>query len=431
MNSTWIRYIIQFLSGDDISPEIVSSIGYTNKNFHDYSIVIIPSGFFDEASYGHKESIPGLPLQEIEGVPLLFGKPETEMQGATLIVKADIIASAYFLITRYEEMIRRHVRDEHGRFPGKESLPFRAGFINRPVVDEYRVMLRRWLQMLGFNVPPVTPRIRNIYLTHDVDEPFLFRSWKGLIRSVLSKRGIVQSVSGKFGSVENDPYYTFPQMIRADNNLIREVGENRCKSIYFFRSGGRAKQDKPDYNLAGSGIRYLLNTLKKEQAVVGLHASYEAGLNPFLIKKERQRLSNAAGEEIIYNRHHFLRCREPEDMLQLEAAGISHDFTMGYADVSGFRLGTAWPVCWINPVNKRLSALTLHPLHIMDCTIESEKYMGLPPDEGKAYCLNIINNIEKTGGELSLLWHNTSFVENEDGYQHSLYLFLLKKLAGK
>ena len=99
-------------------------------------IQIVPSGFFDEDVYGTPKSLPILPLKEIEGVPLLFGEPEIERRGKRLIIYADIIASAYFLLTRYEEIVRREVRDQFGRFPGMESLPYRAGFIHRPIEAE-------------------------------------------------------------------------------------------------------------------------------------------------------------------------------------------------------------------------------------------------------------------------------------------------------
>lgn len=117
--------------------------------------------------------MPKLPLEEIEGVPLLFGSSKTEWQGDTWVVHADIIASAYFLLTRYEEIRKRNIRDIHGRFPGKESLPFKAGFIHRPIVDEYGRLLRRWLRQARVQsaVEP-TPHIQKVWLTHDVDAPF-------------------------------------------------------------------------------------------------------------------------------------------------------------------------------------------------------------------------------------------------------------------
>ena len=87
----------------------------------------------------------------------------------TLVLHADLIASTYFLISRYEEMVQPNKRDVHGRFPGKESLPYRAGFIDSPLVDEYGKLLRSQLRGTGCKVPESQQQIRKIYLTHDVD----------------------------------------------------------------------------------------------------------------------------------------------------------------------------------------------------------------------------------------------------------------------
>ena len=117
-----LRYLIRFLLGEEISEVVAEAIGYTTDRhqFGRYSLVIYPSGFFDESVYGTARSLPTLPLSSIEGVPLLFGSPQMEWEGDTCVVYADLLASTYFLMTRYEEMLRRSVRDTHGRFPGRE-----------------------------------------------------------------------------------------------------------------------------------------------------------------------------------------------------------------------------------------------------------------------------------------------------------------------
>ena len=122
-----VSYIIQFLIGTDSKEELSNLVGYTNdiNLFAHYRVVIIPSPFFKEEIYGTPQSIPNHPLKEIENVPLLFGSSKTEWNGNTWVVHADIIASTYFLITRYEEIIKRDLRDIHGRFPGKESIPYK------------------------------------------------------------------------------------------------------------------------------------------------------------------------------------------------------------------------------------------------------------------------------------------------------------------
>ncbi|MCS2894172.1 polysaccharide deacetylase family protein [Parabacteroides faecis] len=433
MNNHAIHYIIRFLLGEDISEEIVAAIGYTNnsKHFERYSIVIIPSGFFTNHTYGTTSSLPELPLQEIEGTPLLFGSPLVEQVGGTLVIHADIIASTYFLITRYEEIIQRNIRDEHGRFPGKMSLPYRAGFLHRPIVDEYRLLLRKWLQQYGLRLPEVKKEIQHIWLTHDLDAPTLYRTWKGVIRSIRDKRGLISSIQGRYGPVENDPYYTFPWIFEQNNLLREQTGKEICQAILFIRSGGKCKQDKPHYSLHSKDISQLIESVLFNDMKIGLHSSYQAGKSPSLIKKEKTILEENTGKSIRLNRHHFLSSREPEDMTHLEAAGITDDFTMGYADVAGFRLGTSYPVRWINPVTRRLSSILQHPLTIMDCSLEEKKYMGLSYEEAQAYSLNLIEQVKNVGGELTLLWHNTSAMENSGSYLRKLYSHLLNELAKK
>lgn len=433
MKNRSLHYIIRFLLGEDIPGEIVAAVGYTSnsKQYDRYSIVIVPSGFFKNHTYGTTASLPELPLQEIEGTPLLFGTPKIEMVRDTLVIHADLIASTYFLITRYEEIIQRNLRDEHGRFPGKQSLPYRAGFLHRPIVDEYRLLLRKWLRQYGLNIPEIPKKPKHIYLTHDLDAPTLYRTWKGVVRSIREGRGIVRSLQGRYGPVEDDPYYTFPWMFEQNNILREQLGKDICQAILFIRSGGKSKQDKPHYSLRSNDMCKLISSTLANDMKIGLHSSYQAGMDPSLVGKEKAILEDSVGKSIRLNRHHFLDSREPEDMTHLEAAGITDDFTMGYADVAGFRLGTSYPVRWINPVSRRLSSITLHPLTLMDCTLEEKKYMGLDYEEALAYSLSLAEQVKNVGGELTILWHNTSAQENNKSYLRKLYSHLLNELAQK
>ena len=339
MKNRTLHYLIRFLVGEDAPSEIVESIGYTNDSnrFDKYNVVIIPSGFFDEHIYGTPASMPQLPLREVQGIPLLFGSPKEEWVGDTWVVHADIIASTYFLVSRYEEMMRRDVRDAHGRFPGRESLPYRAGFLHRPIVDEYRQLLHRWIRQSHLRVPEVKKQIRKVYLTHDVDAPTLYRTWKGFVRSLLAQRGLFTSLKGKFGTLEKDPYYTFPWLFQQNSRLQEALGPVGCQAILFLRCGGNTTFDKPFYTPSDTDIRRLLKSAYDHGMQIGLHSSYQAGKEPALIRKEKETLETHLQKEVHYNRHHFLACREPEDMEQIEAAGIVEDFTMGYADVAGFR----------------------------------------------------------------------------------------------
>lgn len=154
-------------------------------------VVIVPSNFTKAIEEGAEPALPEIPLHNIHATPILFGTPVVKTtinkQGnKRLVIHADIIASAFFLLTRYEEVIRREVRDTFGRFPGRESLPYRAGFINRPIVDEYAAMLRQWLREVGVDIPEPPRAVDKVYLTHDVDRPWAWQTFRSSIRAVAS-----------------------------------------------------------------------------------------------------------------------------------------------------------------------------------------------------------------------------------------------------
>lgn len=411
-----ISYIINFLVGGEHAGTFGSLVGYTDdpRKFPQYKVVILPSPFFKENIYGKAESLPQLPLSTIEEVPLLFGTPEIEWHGETLVVHADIIASSYFLITRYEEIRRRNERDIYGRFPGKSSLPYRAGFIHRPVVDEYGKLLRKWLRDTNVKIAEPEQKIKKIWLTHDVDAPFYCRTLRNFLRVGIKKEGWRQALKYMMGPLMQDPYYTFPELLKLDKSLINAVGEDRCETVFFFKASGSSREDRPKYNLQSKDMRRLLALCISEKASIGLHSSYDAGQKPSLISSELELLKKASKHTLLYNRHHYLASCEPEDMDWLEKAGITDDFTMGYADVAGFRLGTSRPVHWINPENKRISSLLLHPLTIMECSLSESKYMNLNYDEALEYCQLLAEQVAQVNGELVLLWHNDLITQKRE-----------------
>jgi len=201
-----IDRLIAFLIGCESDAEIVSKIGYTDDKteFWQYKLVFVPSKFFTDRYYGLPRSMPVLPMQMIGRTPILFGDPDVVKINDTVVVFADLIASTYFLLSRYEELIVLD-RDEHGRFPGKKSIM--DGMIYRPIVDEYGKLLRRWLTDCNVEVPDPPEKIKKIYLTHDIDIPYLYRTWKQVGGAFLKRRNeIIPSLKTIFGKVENDPF---------------------------------------------------------------------------------------------------------------------------------------------------------------------------------------------------------------------------------
>ena len=419
-----IDYIIQFLIRDEHKAH---HVGYCSDKtqWSKYKVVIVPSNFFNDSIYGTPQSMPSLPLQEIEGIPFLYGTPLIEKIDNTIICHADIIASTYFLISRYEEYINPNSnRDPHGRYIGKQSIPAQAGFIHRPIVEEYGELLRNLLQQAGVPLLPIPQQINHIYLTHDIDSITNYRRIRGLIGGILRRENITTILKSLI-NINNDPAYTFPWILNQDNQLPQAT------QIYFVKAARQASGlDRPAYNLVGKNFTHLKKEIltSSPKAIFGLHASYKSGNIPDIISDERKLLQYAIeNQQITTSRHHYLRSLQPNDMEALIDARITDDYTMGYADIAGFRLGTCRAVRFINPATRKLTSLTLHPLTIMDCTLSEPHYMNLTYKEALSYSQTLINETKQHNGDLCLLWHNTRFTNND--YHSQLYSQIIKSLC--
>jgi hypothetical protein len=414
-----VDYIIDLLAGFSVVQSGVVYYGVPENSPPNAKIIIIPFVWNFEVT-----TLPVVPLQLVDGTPILFGNPEIEYKNNRLIVHADIIVSSFFLLSRYEEILKPNCRDQHGRFCAKDSIIFQQGYGNRPLVDEYGVLLREWLRKVGINIPEEKQGFNKIYLTHDVDIPFRFERLTGMVKQTF-KNIFHYHFSAmpleKFMNEEFDEYNTFSEVVTYDNQFKNtlEMSKTAVNIVYFFISAGSFFNRKY-YNFSSRKIERLLTFLKKTDVQFGYHASYEAGSSPQRIFREIIRLNKKLGIKTTLSRHHFLRWSAPDHVTYLERAGITDDFTMSYADAVGFRVGTCRPYRFINPYTGLLTNIVIHPLNIMECTLNNTAYMNLKYEDALRCSQKIINQVYRHNGDLSLLWHNTAFTDLD--YQKKLYL---------
>ncbi len=439
------QYLIDFLvgslwvqsEGDDRFQRRFEAIGYTDdpEQMKLYPIVIIPSGFFRMDVYGTEESMPTLPLKTWRGIPLLFGEPREEWSadGSQLIIHADLLASTYFLISRYEEMYRRSERDSYGRFPGKSALPYRAGFLHRPIIDEYGEALRQILLETGIaehhnlRLEERPHTFSRVNLTHDLSRPYNYRGWRSFLRAWLKqKNSPLEAARLSFSADVEDDYFTFPKFLKWDRNTCDSLGRDRSDIFLFIRMPSRHPLDKPYYSLHSLYLRRILSIAAKHKVLLALQCSYAAGHQSELISKERHQFEKAFHQRPRGLRHNKLTSCEPEDLLQAYVSGFRNDYSMGYADVVGFRLGTCRPVKFINPNTRLLTELILHPLVLRDLTLSDQRYMALEQDEAERIAHDLIRTTARYNGELTLLWHNDLLSQKTHPWHSVLYRSMLR-----
>lgn len=436
-NMTTQEYIISFLLGEaGLEKYVCYEYSETISKLSDQiKLIIVRSDFFEEEVYGTAQSLPKIPFETLQNsnIPFLFGDKRLEYTSdGKLILYADLVASSYYLLSRYEEILKPECRDQHGRFLAKDSIIFQQGYGFRPLVDEWGKYLRNLLRQIGVIVPEENQGFKKIYLTHDVDNPFLmFRKdqvIKQWVKNLLHYGKRVTHPLYIYNHPAKDPYNTFERIIEKDNWLQLNCGKDKVESIYFLIAAG-SKKTKGYCNIELKKFKMLIERIKESGASLGLHVSYEAGTNPDIIKNEMIRLFDNFPYACSKSRNHVLRWTEPEHIEQMEKAGITEDFTLEYADSVGFRVGTCRPYYFINPRTQQVTNVLEHPMQIMECSLDRPNYMGLRYEDAVRMCKQLIDTTYDFNGELVLLFHNP--IWSKENYYGNLYEELLEYISIK
>lgn len=399
-----IDYIKQFLLFGNSS--LLDSLGYTSnkQEWNKYRVVIIPNGLIADQSVEWQD-------QE------LVISPQVEQVNQTWIIHDDLIYLSLYCISLAGEHLERPLsdasRDLHLRIPSTESAIGKRNLQLRPIVDEYAALVSR---LIGSTMP--TPGIQHVVLTHDVDSICRYRHFRGCLGGI--RRGQFVDVVKSICHRENDPLFTFDWMHQQDKLVAG------AEIIYFIKAGNGSGYDYPKYNLQGNDFRALLDELSDKRIKIGLHGSYHAA-KELCYGSEKFKLEKSIKKKVTKHRNHYLRILSYEDLQCLVDAGITDDYSIGWADHVGFRLGTTRPVRWINPITYQLTELVMHPLSIMDVTLSDNHYMNIQSlDKAFDVCRSVIEIIEKYNGELVVLWHNSTFAEQN--YHKNLYMNVINCL---
>jgi len=319
----------------------------------------------------------------------------------------DIFAASFYLVSRYEEYLQFQP-DEYGRYRSSDSLAFKYGFLNIPVVDLWTKELAKSIvkkfQTLTFK--------RNDYkavLTFDTDEPFAYlgknviRNIGGLIHDLTSKSKNASRRLGCLTKGEKDPYEVFDYMTLS-------CDQNNAETKFFFPVGDHSEYDKnPSWK--NDEYRNLIIRIG-EKFRIGLHPSFKASTNFNVFIKELQRLKTIYKKDCNWSRFHFLKIAMPVSYRNISNAGIKEDYSMGYSDETGFRAGLARSFRFYDVVEDKVTDLRIFPFQVMDITLTG--YKKLNADAAKDAVRNLIMQTKKAGGMFISIWHNTSLLDTPE-----------------
>lgn len=312
----------------------------------------------------------------------------------------DPLAAAFYLVSRYEEYLPFQA-DAHDRFPAEVSLNYRLGFHQVPVVNHYALFIRQ--QLLHYFPEMIFPgRNYQFQLTYDIDLAFAFRE-KGVLRNAVNllRSAIMLNVPAVatrlkvLTGFEQDPFDTFgyQQSLHEQFNV---------QPVYFFLLGDYSRYDK-NISWKNSVLKKLVQDIAGKYPT-GIHASYASNRFPEKIKTEKERLEKMSGRKVFRNRQHYLKMKMPATYQRLLAAGITEDYTMGYASQTGFRAGIASAFYFYDLQNEASTNLLIHPFTAMDAAMFY--HLKMDASAVLAQAKHLADEVKKVNGTFTFLAHN-------------------------
>jgi hypothetical protein len=382
---------------------------------HFFSLISNGSDYLNESCLPNRVTFIKNRFLMGKEIPVIYGTRQSEITSKRIVCGLDVFASAFFMLTRWEEYVVR-TRDMHQRFPATASLAFKHRFLDRPVVNEYAEMLWQMLGYLGCRQEGKKEPFTFV-LTHDVDTLVKWLGWYHVLRTAggdIIKRKQLRTAFSRIKEykkicrkVIKDPFDTYDWLMDLSGSL-------HLKSHFYFMSGGLSKAAEDNhspYPLRHPRTLEIFEKIKKRGHIIGFHPGYDSYDNEALWERQKKQLEEASGCGITQGRQHYLRFLVPHTWQLWENQHMEIDSTCGYADREGFRCGTGHTFTVFNILTRKPLKLKEQPLIFMDKrSFFSGGYRGKSNFHNNLSL--IIDNAKAFNTPVTLLFHNRTFEDN-------------------
>lgn len=385
--------------------------------------VEIPDYFFSSYSKWEAGSLPEVanfsahsPFEEGTTLPgFFFDENASTAASNDGKLHVDVIGMSFFLLTGFADLVHGTL-DQHKRFSGKASFLYKHNLLDRPLLQEWYHVIAYTLFGKAYREILQIPSYSK-HISHDVDQPFEYLNYpvsrllKRLSGDLISRNNFSMARKRlsiwrevQSGIYDRDPFNNF-------DKLLELFKKEQITSTFFWVSGTSESPFDVTYSLNDKAVQNQLLATVRAGHDIGLHPSYNSLGDADKLREERLKLEGflkdkGCDAKVTSERKHVLRWNWKESPQALTDAGFKHDYTVGYADVAGFRVGVGFPYRAYNWKSKAIMPLYLHPLIVMECTLLDQRYMNLNTDEAFEKIESYHKILSSLGGEFVLLWHN-------------------------
>lgn len=320
----------------------------------------------------------------------------------------DPFASIFYVISRMEEY-GNILHDDHERFPAKQSIQYKFGWLNKLVCERWSREILHQFRKINLIDHEYQLKPLNIIPSFDIDNAYAYqlkegsRKWFSIIKDY-TKRDKFRLDERKrvLGGQTKDPYDTYDK--------IENITKKGFKVHLFWLLGDFTQFDR-NISHKNPKLKRLIRNLN-HHCVTGIHPSYKSNTKDGQLELEIGRLKAILSKPVVHSRQHFLKFRLPTTYRNLIEAGIAHDYSMGYASEVGFRAGTIRPFYWFDVEKNIPTKLLIHPFAYMDGTLN--EYLKLTPESAQQIIQELYEEASQFGGDFFCLWHN----ETIGNYKH-------------
>jgi hypothetical protein len=398
-----LRYIVDFIGKELFDEPIVLSsdreaftaarepkLNYSGEEIADGDFYIRPVPLLFET---------GIQPLQVECFELNFHKAFFETAGD---FPFDIFAAAFYLMSRYEEYLP-HEKDKYGLYAHTNSLAFREGFLDMPLVNiwigEFKKALSRKFPGLAFRYASL-----KFIPTYDIDIAYSYshkewsRNMGGMVKDIFKGEwAAVKTRLGVWRGTEPDPYDAYEWLDSVHLYC-------RMKACYFFLVAGHQKGVDRNIPIRSPALQELLR-YHASGYKTGIHPSWQSGDDEILLKEEIEWMEYITEQKIIRSRQHYIRFTLPDTYRRLIKYGIGQDYSMGYGSINGFRASVASSFYWYDLGKEETTTLRLFPFCFMDATSYYEqKYTAA---QAMNELMHYYHIIRKVSGLMVTIWHNS------------------------
>ncbi len=320
----------------------------------------------------------------------------------------DVFAAVFYLVSRYEEYLPFE-QNQYGQFKAADSMAFKLGFLQKPVVDTWIEKLKSVLQE---TYPQLIFKQKKFIttFTYDIDVAYAYKGRSFLITAINVIKDLVTfnftSIRKRLAVLNNkttDPFDTY-------NHIINCKEKFRHHLFFFFLLGPKNKYNR-NLNPYSKTMQLLMQQLTANTPV-GIHPSYFANDNYLQLQHEKSLLESTISNKVNNSRQHYLRLAFPTTYENLIRADITDDYTLGFAELPGFRAGTCTAFNFYNLKTEEETALRLHPNTFMEGTFIED--LQLNAEAALPLMKQLIDEVKKVNGHFISIWHNHSLSNQKE-----------------